>query len=62
MGMYLWRRCPLFIPSVVGMSTISFVLMRLIPCCIAQLHMNTTSSLLESAIVNLNDQEESNWT
>ncbi len=37
MGMYLWRRLMLFIPSLVGMSIIIFVLMRLVPGDIAHI-------------------------
>jgi peptide/nickel transport system permease protein len=37
MGMYLWRRILLFIPSLIGMSIIIFVLMRLIPGDVAHI-------------------------
>ncbi len=37
MGMYLWRRLVLFIPSLIGMSIIIFVLMRLVPGDIAHI-------------------------
>jgi peptide/nickel transport system permease protein len=37
MGMYLWRRVLLFIPSLLGMSIIIFVLMRLIPGDVADI-------------------------
>ena len=37
MGMYLWRRLMLFIPSLVGMSIIIFVLMRLVPGDVADI-------------------------
>lgn len=37
MGIYLWRRLLLFIPSLVGMSMFIFVLMRLIPGDVAHI-------------------------
>ena len=37
MGMYLWRRLMLFIPSLLGMSIIIFVLMRLVPGDVADI-------------------------
>jgi peptide/nickel transport system permease protein len=37
MGMYLWRRLMLFIPSLIGMSIFIFVLMRLVPGDVAHI-------------------------
>ena len=37
MGTYLWRRLLLFIPSLIGMSIIIFVLMRLVPGDVAHI-------------------------